>query len=63
MYKLLKEILKELKGIRKELHIIESNTESCNLTCKIYGSRISNENDIDIMANRLNFKLLDSIEP
>ena len=27
MYKLLKEILKELKGIRKELHIIASNTE------------------------------------
>ncbi len=63
MYKLLKEILKELKGIRKELHIIASNTESCNLICKIYGSRISNENDIDIMVNRLNSKLLDSIEP
>ena len=63
MYKLLREILKELKGIRKELHIIASNTEPCNLTYKIYGSRVSNENDIDVMANKLNSKLLDSIEP
>lgn len=63
MYGFLEEILKELKGIRKELHIIASNTESCNLACKIYGSHISNENDIDIMVNRLNSKLLDSIEP
>ena len=59
----MEEALKELREIKELLRIIASNTESCNLTCKIYGSRISNENDIDIMANRLNSKLLDSIKP
>ncbi|MBC2576550.1 hypothetical protein [Peptostreptococcus canis] len=32
MYKLLRKILKELKNIRKELHIIASNMESLKLT-------------------------------
>ncbi|WP_314971027.1 Spo0E family sporulation regulatory protein-aspartic acid phosphatase [Peptostreptococcus stomatis] len=32
MYKLLKEILKELKGIRKELHVIATNTKPLKLT-------------------------------
>ena len=32
MYKLLKEILKELKGIREELHIIATNTKPLKLT-------------------------------
>lgn len=62
MYKLLREILKELKEIRKELHIIASNTEPFNSTNKIYGCSIRNENDIDVMANSLISKLLDSIE-
>ena len=32
MYKLLKEILKELKKIRKELHVIATNTKPLKLT-------------------------------
>ena len=32
VYKLLKEILKELKGIRKELHVIATNTKPLKLT-------------------------------
>lgn len=32
MYKLLKEILKELKSIRKELHVIATNTKPLKLT-------------------------------
>lgn len=32
MYKLLKEILKELKGIRKELNVIATNTKPLKLT-------------------------------
>ena len=32
MYKLLREILKELKGIRKELHLIVINTKPLKIT-------------------------------
>lgn len=45
MYKLLREILFELKGIKKELHIIASNTESCNVTTNIHGHYIKDELD------------------
>ena len=32
MYRLLKESVKELKGIRKELHVIATNTKPLKLT-------------------------------
>lgn len=56
MYKLLRGILKELKSIRKELHIIASNTEPRKVTNVIHGKIVKNENDLDALVDRISHR-------